>query len=270
MNKYNIAIIGAGNKGALSDAPGTGNEHKYLSYGHAAHDHPGFDIVAFVDNSEEREQAAVGLWGVKEGSITVPDVVVIATPDETHYPWLFAIAMNAYKPKLVICEKPLCMTVEQAGLITVKYEELGIPLMVDYTRRFIPYWQEQKKYIDTAGKFIKGYCYFNRGWEHTASHFIQLALWYNNTIDNIDIQEVPTDYQWVFQWGLFYEKGFASEHAVNFTQNPKVPSIYDKHLYHVLDNAYNFLEHGEPIMCTGMDGLRAIVETKKYKGRCVK
>lgn len=266
MNTYSVRIIGAGNKGAKADAPGSGNEHKYLSYAHAVTDHTGFELTAFTDTNTEKARNAAVLWGVNKG--IEPDVFVIATPDDTHYPFLQYILHSIKpQPKIVICEKPLCMELDQAELIVERYKEAGIPLLVDYTRRFIPYWQRRKMDIDNAGEFLKGYCYFNRGWEHTASHFIDLALWFNGSLDGIDIQDVPTDYRWAFQWGLFYERDFASEHAVNFTHNPAVPSIYDNHIMEVMNNAYNHLEHGEPLKCTGEDALKAIRETKKLMER---
>ncbi len=260
MNEYNVLIIGAGNKGALSDAPGSGNEHKYLSYAHAVKDHPGFELCGFSDYIAHKRYEADKIWqpsGIKDFNDLI---IIIATNDDVHYENL--IEYSKRKPILVICEKPLCTDVSQAREIVELYKSKGIPLMVDYTRRFIPKWQKIKVDIDAGlyGKFIKGYCYFNRGWKHTASHFIDHALWYNGTLDNIRIEKVEATYQWVYQWGLFYEKDFAYEHAVNFTKE-KVDSIYDKHLWYVMDNAYNFLEGKEPLLCTGEDALRSLEET---------
>ena len=266
---YKVSIIGAGNKGALSDAPGTGNEHKYLSYCHACVDHPGFEVSAISDISASCAIKALEIWGVdifKISRFESTDVFVIATPDDKHLIHLEYILMYC-KPKLVICEKPIHEDFEKARKIVDKYKEAGIPLMIDYTRRFIPAYRIVKNSIDNLefGKFIKGYLYFNRGWEHTASHFIDLALWYNGSLNNIEIKEVKTDYQWIFQWGLFYGKSFISEHAVDI-KTKDVNTIYDRHLMYVMENAYDFLEGREKLMCTGKDGLRALEETLNMKG----
>ena len=260
---YNVYIIGAGNKGALSDAPGSGNEHKSLSYAHAVKDHPAFKLVGFGDILPEMRIEAERIWN-PENSNTI-DVVVITTPDNSHYDYLKGIADCGFG--LVICEKPLCDNVEQAKEIVELYKKNNVPLLVDYTRRFIPEFRNHRNNIiqGNYGNFIKGYLYFNRGWEHTASHFVDMCLWFNGSMDNIEITEIKTDYQWVYQWALFYEKDFVSEHAVNFVKE-KVPSKYDRHLYLVMDNVYQYLErNSDYLFCTGEDGLRAIIETERIK-----
>ena len=273
---YKCVIIGAGNKGALSDAPGTGNEHKYISYGHTIKDNDNFKLMGFADTDLDKRLTACDLWG--GGSICAPekyceecfniyyetDIAIVATPDDMHYQTLKRLA--TYPLKLVICEKPLCNKLEEAEEIIEIYKKAGIPLLIDYTRRFIPEYRKDKEEIEKGnwGKFIKGYCYYNRGTLHTLSHFVNMALWFNGNLDNIIIQEVETDYRWIYQWGLFYEKDFISEHAVNFRKNPKVPSMYDNHLLHVMENAYNYLEGKETLICDGPEALRTLKETTNY------
>jgi len=274
---YKVIIIGSGNKGALADAPGTGNENKYLSYGHAVQDHAGYELLGFSDIDKIKAINAASIWGGEDFCIPQEycedcedrfyhkaDVIIVANPDDMHYETLSIIA--DYYPKLVICEKPLCTSLEQAVGIVGLYQSRGIPLLLDYTRRFIPYWQRARADVNKAGEFLKGYCYFNRGVAHTLSHFIDLALWFKGNLDGIHIEEVEASYQWVFQWGLFYEKDFFSEHAVNFVKNPQVDSIYDKHLWYVMDNAYNFLEGKEALICTAEDGLKALQECIRLEG----
>ena len=270
--KFKTLIIGAGNKGAIADSPGTGNESKFLSYAHAIKEHPGFELIGFVDSDISKTVKATkiyGGWGaenikfIEHEHINI-DVAIVSAPDETHYEILKRLAN--YPLKLIICEKPICTNLEEAREIVKLYKSINIPLMADYTRRFIPHWQEAKAEIDSekAGKFLKGYCYFNRNWLHTASHFIDLALWFNGNMDNIIVREVPTDYRWVFQWGMFYENQFYSEHAVNFAKNSKIDSIYDQHLYYVMDNAFEFLEGRQKLLCTGENALRALEECYKF------
>jgi predicted dehydrogenase len=260
---FNCLLVGAGNKACLSDAPGTGNEHKYLSYCHAIKDNPNFAISEIYDINAEATALAYNIWG--DGNGKHIDIGIVASSDDSHYNALKSLA--TMDVKLVIAEKPLCNTVAQAREIVELYRRKGIPLMVDYTRRFIPRWRAIKDDIDEGlyGRFIKGYCYFNRGWEHTASHFIDQTLWYNGNLDNIEIHEVESTYQWVYQWGLFYENNFASEHAVNIRYS-KVDTIYDNHLKYLMQNALNFLQGNEPLFCTGEDALKALEETMRIKG----
>lgn len=260
---YNCIIIGCGNKGATADVPGIPNAGKYLSFAHAIKDHPAFAISEMDDTDPKAIERAYRTWG--DGNHKLLDVAIVTTPDNTHYKVLMDLLR--YNLRLVICEKPLCETVEQARKIVNMYREAGIPILCDYTRRFIGKWRSIKDDIDEGiyGKFIKGYCYFNRGFLHTCSHFIDQALWYNGSLKNIEVQEVESTYQWVYQWGLFYENNFASEHAVNLKYE-KVDTIYDNHTMLVMENAFNFLERNEPLFCTSEDALKALEETIRIKG----
>jgi predicted dehydrogenase len=267
--KYNVLIIGAGNKGALSDAPGRGNEHKYLSYAHVVNDHPGFELQSFWDTDKKRQFYAIKLWDAHVlGYCCLKhafefddlDVVIVSTPDETHYDILKQLA--EYPLKLVICEKPLCTDLHQAREIVELYQQKNIPILVDYTRRFIPEYQQMKAEIDAGkwGAFLEGYGYFNRGWLHTGSHMVDFVLWMRGTMDGFRITEIGTDYRWIYQIGMFYFKDFFSDHAVNFVKNPHVDIIYDKHLWYVMDNAFEFLEGRQKLLCTGEDALRTLEE----------
>jgi predicted dehydrogenase len=262
MNKYTVEIIGCGNKGATADAPGSGNAHKHLSYAHACMDNPGFEIVNFYDIDQGQRGKAYETWGVIYKPHT-PDVYIIATPDNAHYEYLLRIASmpEESRPRLVVCEKPLCEEVSEAERVVGLYKQYGIPLLVDYTRRFIPYWQDMRRRRDQAGEFIRGYCVYNRGALHTLSHFVDTALWFNGNMDNIDVTEIAPDYQWVYQWGLFYECDFFSEMSANRAHGEVPNPIYDNHTKHVMENAYNFLEGKEHLRCTGMDALLALKAT---------
>lgn len=76
---YNVLLIGAGNKGCLSDAPGTGNEGKYLSFCHAIKDNPNFAISEIYDINAEATALAYNIWG--DGNGKPADVAIIATPE---------------------------------------------------------------------------------------------------------------------------------------------------------------------------------------------
>jgi hypothetical protein len=262
---YKVLIIGAGNKGALADAPGTGNEHKYLSYAHAVNDHLGFELIGFVDKDLNQSINAIKTWGGIANPIfdINADIFIISTPDNYHYDNLKGVIEK--NPKLIICEKPLCTDLQQAREIIELYRQKNIPILCDYTRRFIPEYQQIKAEIDAGnwGAFLEGYGYFNRGWLHTGSHMVDFVLWLRGTMDGFRITEIPTDYRWIYQIGMFYEKDFFSDHAVNFVKNPHVDSIFDRHLWYVMENVWNFLENKELLKCTGEDALRTLEECFK-------
>jgi hypothetical protein len=262
---YNVYIIGSGNKGALSDAPGSGNEHKYLSYAHAVKDHPAFKLVGFGDILPEMRLEAERIWN-PENSNTI-DVVVITTPDNSHYEYLKNVADCGFG--LVICEKPLCDNAEQAREIVELYKKNNVPLLVDYTRRFIPkFWQYHENIKSGKyGEFVTGYLYFNRGWAHSASHFVDMCLWFGVDIDRIQFIEPPVnDFQWLYQWSLIFENGVVSENYGMKSEGFKVGEEFDKHLYLLMDSAYQFLERNTNyLFCTGEDAFEAIVQTERMQ-----
>jgi len=270
---YNCVIVGAGNKGAFSDIPGSKNEHKYLSYAHAIKEHPGFNLLGFVDTDEKKGRLAAVTWDccyfgndIKDVNQKI-DIIIIATSDDSHVQPLYEA--SCLKPKMVICEKPICSDINEAKWITLKYKNDGIPLMVDYTRRFIPKYREFYNKLSEKGKFIKGYLYYNGGLLHTASHFVDLALWYGCDMDKIEIVEVDASYKWVFQWGLFFENDFISEQAVNL-KNANVDTIYDNHMWYVMDHVWDRLRNNVNLYCSGDDALKALEYTLRFVGNDMK
>lgn len=269
-NKYSALIIGAGGQGATADAPGSGNEDKIISFAHACKEHPGFYINGFIDTDIIKANDASKTWGghifsciknafgVSNMEVYGPiDVAIVCTPDNTHYEILKELAN--YPLRLLICEKPLCETVEQAKEIIALYSARGIPILVNYTRRFLPYYEELKRRYE-AGEFgemlLCSYA-FNRGILHTGSHFVDFIEWFFNgraTAHIPTLYEIKTEYR-TWQIQLFFEKYFWQEQRIG---DMPVWDYYDKSHWYVMDNAFEFLDGREPLKCTAEDGLRAL------------
>lgn len=263
MNKYNVLIIGAGGQGSEADQPGSGNEHKIISYAHAFKEHPGFETITFYDKDKLKSKAAAEIWDCyysecdidyicKYGNI---DIAIISTPDETHYEILKQIIDCPLK--LVICEKPICADLQQAKGIIELYKEKNIPLMVNYTRRFLPYYQELKKFYDMGlfGEVKNCTLNFNRGWEHTATHGIDLFNWFFGDKIKTDIRYCGHDNYRVWSISMEFEKYFWHEERI---YNQKVWDYYNFSHWYIAENAFNYLEGEEPLRCTGEDALKAL------------
>lgn len=83
------------------------------------------------------------------------DVVDIGTPNDTH----FDIAIEAARHgKMVLCEKPLAMNVEQAEEMTRAVEMAGVPNMVWFNYRRVPAIALAKQIID-EGRIGKSFHY---------------------------------------------------------------------------------------------------------------
>ena len=253
-----MIIIGAGNQGSAADHP---RSDKVISFAHAIKDHPGFDLLGFIDKDLSKSEEAKRTWSAKFSidnfsAIQYKDVVIVATPDETHYDILKRIANK--KLDLVICEKPLCNTVAEAREIVKLYNEKGIPLMVNYTRRFLPFYDHLKSY----GKCLYGTCVFNRGWIHTATHAIDFFNMFGCT--DYDIKEfIKEKRHWYI--GLSFANG--ETFVESRIDDEPVWDYYDKSHWHIMENAFNFLQGKEQLKCTGEDALKALEKCYELMGK---
>ena len=235
--------------GCLNDAPGSGNEHKTISFAKALKENGNFEVF-YYDNDISKSTKAIELWGGKYFNLNTVDVVIIATPDNTHYDILKWEWLG--NPKVVIVEKPLCSTVEEVKEIVKLYEEAGIPILVDYTRRFIPEYQE------LIGKVGAITCNYNRGKLHTLTHALDLLTMYgiDDYVDG-DFGEYSADS--VRRWELtLYDKKGNSIFTEKRIGDEPVHSRFDYHTRYVIDNAYNFLEGKEELRCNMYDGLKTL------------
>lgn len=245
QKKYSALIIGCGQMGCLNDASGSGNEHKTISYAKSLKYNGNFDVF-YYDEDGSKVNKAIELWGGNYCNNNYVDVVIISTPDNTHYD----ILKNEYigKPKLVICEKPLCSTVAEVKEIIKLYEKSNIPILLGYTRNFIPLYHNLKELNP-----IYGECYFNRGWLHTGTHAIALFEWLG--IKNYNLTEVQCEDR-IWHLRLKFEE--LQDFVETRIGDMPVPSYFDFHTRYVIDNAVNFLEGKEELRCTMYDGLKAL------------
>ncbi len=261
---YKALVVGCGGQGALADAPGSGNEHKTISFAHALKEHPGFKLLGVIDQDEDKARNAAFTWGATyySGGGRVHGffdemyqgdcVALVSTPDNAHYDILKQLA--EYPLKLVICEKPLCANLYQAREITWLYRSRGIPLLVNYTRRFLPHYEALKRNFETGyyGKFLYARAAFNRGRIHSGSHAVDFFNWFG--VD-AEYHYISQENFRIWQLEMFFERHHWREERIG--DQPVWP-YYDKAMWHVVDNAYQFLEGREPLKCTGEDALKAL------------
>ena len=251
-NKYNILIIGCGNQGCMSDIPGSNNEQKIISFAKAFKGHKNTNELIFYDIDIEKAKEAATIWdGIftcdLELALKHADIVIIATTDNKHYELLKKSA--EYDLKLVICEKPICEDLKQAREIVELYKRKNIPLMINHTRRFLPYYDKLKQY----GKPVYATCAFNRGWLHTGTH----AIDFFNMLgaNNYRMVEMPTEAYRIWDLKVYYKDYVFSEARIN---DMKVWDYFNNATLHLVVNAYNFLKGKEELKCTGEDGLKAL------------
>lgn len=127
--RYRVAVVGCRSRGRVIGA--------------AYKAHPRAELVALCDLDEERLNAAGALLGVEARFADMdemirqvgPDIVVIATGTEFHYP----LAMRALEHGVhVDVEKPLCVDLEQADALVAKANAVGARTAVHHQGRTGP------------------------------------------------------------------------------------------------------------------------------------
>jgi predicted dehydrogenase len=148
--------------------------------------HPDFELVGGVDldmTACSRFSSRYGGWvgsDLVEGlKLTKPDVVVIASPTSHHAECVRLILLHT-KTKLILCEKPLAYSLEEAEYIVTVCREANCLLYVNYPRRIEPGVLEIKRRIQDGSIALplKGVLWYSKGLLHSGSHFSNLLeLW---------------------------------------------------------------------------------------------
>jgi len=195
--KYRAVIIGAG-----KIAVGYDNKHssKVLTHVHALMLQDHIHCAGVFDVNKLALQDVVKKWGVKtydtfDSLMSVaPDLVVIAVPDELHEKYLNLVL--PYKPKIVICEKPLTLNYESSRVIVQRYSDSGIPLVVNFQRRFDSAVLSLKKRLEDndLGRPLGGALWYSKGIIHNGSHAIDLFSFLFGDVYEYSVRDRVFDY----------------------------------------------------------------------------
>lgn len=183
---YRAVIIGAGNIAAGFDSP---ESKKILTHAHALMGHSDFELLGFYDTDEEKAMEATERWGGRAyadivSAVEDADVVYCCVPDKFHGEILREAAQ--FHPKLVIAEKPLAATYEEAKEIQDLYDG-KIPLLINYSRRFLKEFHRLKNDIKSYGKFLKGVGYYGKGILHNGSHMIDILQFLLGEVEDVHV-----------------------------------------------------------------------------------
>ena len=169
MGNLRAAVVGAGAIGAALDTPGTATPLTHAGGYRAA----GYDLVGLVDVTE-RAGSEAKRWGCQSFPDIAallrdarPDVVSVCVPTSARQPILEELLRFA--PKLIIAEKPLGESAAAAARIGEAFRAARIPLLVNYTRRFVPAWQGL-----TGSSAMSASIRYGKGIRHNGTHAIDL------------------------------------------------------------------------------------------------
>ena len=184
--KLKVALIGCGRMGYSWDK--TTNKNQLIAHSHfsAIMKSQEFELVAVAEKNIQTREEITSNHGIrafsdyKEMLLSLNDLhlVVLATPDETHYDILMNLV--PFKPKCVFVEKPLAMNSNGCSEVANEYRESGIHLFINFSRRFLPEFKTLKKEILSAdfGIPLSLTIHYSGSILHNGIHFLDLAHWY--------------------------------------------------------------------------------------------
>lgn len=178
MKRYRVLLVGAGAVGY-----GVARLHP-ASHFAVFHRHPRFRVVGVVETSaarrrlvEQRHRVPV-FAHVRTARALDPDLVVVATPDDTHTAVLREVV--EWSPRLVFCEKPVAARSVDVRSLALTYAGRGVPLAVNYTRRFLPALRAMALSLASGrwGLPRVAIATYSRGLVHNGVHLLDLLMWW--------------------------------------------------------------------------------------------
>lgn len=196
MDKYKAVIIGAGNMGAFFDTP---DSNKVLSHAHALARDERFELLGFFDCDRLKALQASELWKCRtypclEAALEKAEVVCCAVPDEYHYDLLKTI-IKFPQIKLVFTEKPFTQTLDQAMELKQAMAQSNILCVINYSRRFLPFYKDLKEQIKSYGSFLRGTGFYGKGLNHNGSHMIDFISFLLGTPDDLNTGQIMYDWE---------------------------------------------------------------------------
>jgi len=174
-----VGIIGLGQIAQGYDTPGGPAVTTHIK---ACLQNPRLELAWIADSDLQRAAAVRQRWGLQAEVLSPdellsrgPDVLCLAAPDETHG-GLIAAALAA-PPRLILCEKPLAMSLAEAMSAIAACKAAGVVLTVNFMRRWLPHvaeWLHEAR----AGAFgapVGATAVYCRGLLHNACHRLDIV-----------------------------------------------------------------------------------------------
>lgn len=173
------AIIGAGKiAGALAPADGP-----IVTHAHAIASDPRFRLALTIDAAPGRARVLAEKWQADEWAEDVAalahrdrlDLVAVCVPDAFHAPLLEQLLDLAQPPRLIVMEKPVCLTPAELSHLRSRCETLkDTAVVVNHSRRFDARFHALADFIASGefGKLVGVRWAYYGGWRHTGPHVV--------------------------------------------------------------------------------------------------
>lgn len=177
-SEYKAAVIGGGMIGAQMDAAARSARPQTHAGGY--YNNANFDLVALCDPRpcEQLKQWECRIYREPAELLASenPDVLSVCVPEQQQYEVLKEV-LDYSGIQAVIAEKPLADGIEKSREIVEAYEAAGIPLLVNYTRRYSLMYQDMaQRFQREEEHVISSSIRYAKGLWHNGSHALDLAL----------------------------------------------------------------------------------------------
>lgn len=176
LKEFSVLIIGCGIAGG--GVAKTGASHAELV---ATHD--GLTLVAAVDTVQARADQVVDWFGGAAYSHlstaleeTCPSLVIVSTPNDSHAAIVTEVLESAFKPRVLLVEKPICSDNEELRLLENLSNDSGVLLLTNHSKRMLPGTLKAKALIASGdlGEIVEMYGRYYGGWLHNGVHLVDL------------------------------------------------------------------------------------------------
>lgn len=249
-----VGILGAGRMAQGFDHPEAG---KVLTLAHAVSKNPDLVLSGFFDIDMERVRHAEEKWKCPPSPRNRSDwldqdwdIVIVATPDAQHGPDCADVLLR--HPKAIMVEKPLATDLKMGQDILSMAENMAIPILVNFPRRWHSRIQElqeaiargvygQVVHVDVvhSGTIMHSgihafdllHTLFGGGWlvksRYCDSTSVLFDLKRDDFVTRLHVRTFPESTHYVWEVNLYFEGG-----KIEFGRSPEVveTSVLKPHL----------------------------------------
>ncbi len=143
------------------------------------------------------------------------DILVIATPENTHKEILVSISKQLSKFKksiIVFCEKPVTTDLNSTLEIKQKFKNSNLKLVINHSRRWSKIWNQAFVLSEKIGKIHDAVFYFSTSPENKSKdqlrdgiHIADIVNWFNIK-EKINVNRKNVNY-FIYDFFLWGEKG---------------------------------------------------------------
>jgi len=180
-------IIGCGKIAGFFDQNLFQSPSTVYSYAGAMHTSSFLFLEGCVDVVEEKAKKIANLYSIPHTYTDYhrairelsPEFVIVSTPDNTHFQISKEILLSANCPKLIIVEKPLCLSLHELEVLKKLAKEKATQLIINQSRRFNARFKVLKKQIakEEYGAPFRLDFYTYGDWKKNGIHTIDTLMY---------------------------------------------------------------------------------------------